>query len=288
MTFGRLEDRFRDSPKINRLAKLLGVRQAEAAGLWANLYTWALVHAIDGDVTNLTDWDLERAAMWEGDPGAFAAAIKSDQVRIHEMRNGRSHLHDWWDFAEGIKKAKAQKKRRDRKLRDSSRSPRVGGVSPTGRHMSAAEEQSRSDQSRAERSRAEQAATPALFPAGSADADPPAVLLLFPATGGVSHWALTEDVVRSLQEGYPGVDVLAEARRALLWVEAHPSRRKTSRGYRAFLTSWLSRAVDNGRVARLEAAGGPRLTDKQRYRLEEAQGALEILRAQDAAMGRAP
>lgn len=53
---------------------------------------------------------------------------------------------------------------------------------------------------------------------------------------------------------------------------------------------------DSSHVARyLEAArggpgvrAGPRLTDKQRHRLEEAQGALEILRAQDAAMGRVP
>jgi hypothetical protein len=45
---------------------------------------------------------------------------------------------------------------------------------------------------------------------------------------------------------YPGVDVMAEARKALAWVNANPTKRKTARGMAKFLLGWMSRQQDRG------------------------------------------
>lgn len=74
-----------------------------------------------------------------------------------------------------------------------------------------------------------------------ADAKPPAVLT-FPTSGVPSMWALTQAQLDKWTQLYPGVDVLAEARRALAWVEANG--RKTARGMPAFLVRWLNRSND--------------------------------------------
>jgi hypothetical protein len=77
----------------------------------------------------------------------------------------------------------------------------------------------------------------------------PAVLS-FPVVGGRGskpEWALTATHVDSLQQAFPGVDVLGECRKAHSWIDANPSRRKTANGMKNFLHGWMSRTNDRGR-----------------------------------------
>lgn len=77
-------------------------------------------------------------------------------------------------------------------------------------------------------------------------------LLEFPTIGkGGDRWGLTSGQLGDLAGCFPGVDILAEARKALAWVWADPKRRKTSSGMPKFLTSWVTRGVNSGNVARL-------------------------------------
>ncbi len=46
---------------------------------------------------------------------------------------------------------------------------------------------------------------------------------------------------------YPGVDVLAECRKAYAWIDAAQNR-KTARGMSAFLVRWLNKAADRPSV----------------------------------------
>lgn len=87
-----------------------------------------------------------------------------------------------------------------------------------------------------------------------------AVLLSFPTVGqGQATWALTRQRVDHWRTLYPDLDVLAAARKALAWIEAKPSRRKTARGMDAFLVNWLNRETDDrGRAAATHDAGGYR------------------------------
>ena len=48
------------------------------------------------------------------------------------------------------------------------------------------------------------------------------------------------------QKTYPAIDVYQELNAMESWLDANPSRRKTARGIKRFINSWLSRAQDRG------------------------------------------
>jgi len=72
-------------------------------------------------------------------------------------------------------------------------------------------------------------------------ASAPAVLT-FPTKGG--DWALTQSHIGKLAEAHPALDVVGECRKALLWIDTNPGRRKTTKGMPAFLARWMGRAAD--------------------------------------------
>jgi uncharacterized protein YdaU (DUF1376 family) len=87
-------------------------------------------------------------------------------------------------------------------------------------------------------------------------------LLIFPTVrgkrSGASEWRFTEAVATELREGFPDLDVLAEARRARAWILAKPDRRKTAGGMMGFLVGWLGRSQNRGgaRIATATASPG--------------------------------
>lgn len=88
------------------------------------------------------------------------------------------------------------------------------------------------------------------YSCGEADKAASSPLVTFPCSGKTSEpreWFLTESHVAEWSEAYPGVDILSESRRALAWVKADLSRRKTAKGMARFLTGWLSRSQNSGR-----------------------------------------
>jgi len=83
-------------------------------------------------------------------------------------------------------------------------------------------------------------------------------ILVFPTVGkGPKQFGLTRSMVDAWSDVWPGIDVLAEAKKALAWVNANPTKRKTASGMPAFLTRWCNRAQDRG-AASGKAAGPPR------------------------------
>lgn len=88
-------------------------------------------------------------------------------------------------------------------------------------------------------------------PAPPPDSPP---LLLAPATP-LGRWLVEtypdvrdpDAFARTQAAANPGVDLLAEARRALAWEVAHPERKKRKHG--AFLSRWFARAQDTGKRA---------------------------------------
>jgi len=73
-----------------------------------------------------------------------------------------------------------------------------------------------------------------------------APLLLFPVAGDKKRptWPLMKNQVTEWESLYPGVDVMAECRKALAYVKAN--RPKTARGMPSFLVGWLNRSNDRG------------------------------------------
>ena len=69
--------------------------------------------------------------------------------------------------------------------------------------------------------------------------EPP--ILTFPVVGKVNEWHLTRSAIYPLKQAFPTSDISAECRKALAWVQANPSKRKTPRGMAAFLYRWIER-----------------------------------------------
>lgn len=73
-------------------------------------------------------------------------------------------------------------------------------------------------------------------------------ILDFPTVGsGPKVWGLTAAKVKEYEGSYPGVDVLAECRKALQWCRDNPTKRKTAKGMPAFLGRWIGKQQDAGR-----------------------------------------
>jgi len=65
-----------------------------------------------------------------------------------------------------------------------------------------------------------------------------------------SDFAVPLAAVAEWEQAYPGVDVMAELRKARAWCVANPKQRKTRVGASKFLNGWLSRAADRPSAAK--------------------------------------
>lgn len=87
----------------------------------------------------------------------------------------------------------------------------------------------------------------------STTTEPPAdAVLTFPTIGQIKTWHLTQEQIESWADAYPGMDVLAEARRALVWVLAN--QKKTAGGMGSFLVRWLNKSANGPRTGGAAAA----------------------------------
>ena len=55
-------------------------------------------------------------------------------------------------------------------------------------------------------------------------------------------WPVTVKFDAILSQAYPEVNLLGEYRKAVAWLAANPSKRKTSRGMKRFLNHWMNSA----------------------------------------------
>jgi len=73
-------------------------------------------------------------------------------------------------------------------------------------------------------------------------------LLEFPVIKGKKSddetWPFCESQRAELQSIFVGVDVLLEARKALLWIRSNPTKRKTPVGMPKFINGWMERATN--------------------------------------------
>lgn len=98
--------------KTVALGRELGVRRAEALGLIATLWLWALEHAQDGQLGHLTDKEVAAAAGWHKSAAPFVEALAT----VRWLDEG-GYLHDWHDYAGRLieqRQTDLDKKRADR------------------------------------------------------------------------------------------------------------------------------------------------------------------------------
>lgn len=86
--------------KLRNLCALLGLPRPHAVGHLECLAYYTATRAIDGDLSNLTDREIELAAEWIGPnckPGAFLGACLEARF-IDRDADGATRVHDWEDW----------------------------------------------------------------------------------------------------------------------------------------------------------------------------------------------
>ena len=88
------------------------------------------------------------------------------------------------------------------------------------------------------------------------------------------EWQAEDADIIQWQKTYPAVDVFLELAKMESWLDANPTKRKTSKGIKRFVNSWLSRAQDKGGSSPIKIDGpkpwidGPK-TIRQRSNLDD-------------------
>lgn len=179
--------------------------------------------------------------------------------RRGSARDGDPVVHDPGDHdpARQIINLRLERTRRDQRayFKKKQESGRKGGLvsaekrrtsssSTTQRHSS---DQIRLDPIRSDTTREEGIGSSESLPR-SEPADETPIVLTFPVVGTRGPvWHLRGGQLDGWRGLYPGVDVYAEAQKALAWLQANPGRRKTFAGMPAFLVNWFNRATNASR-----------------------------------------
>ena len=108
MAWRKLEDTFHSDRKVRKLARELCLPEPHAAGHIVTLWSWALLHAKDGDLSKFDTDDIEYGAKWDGAHGDFLnACVKSRLIDRDDA--GSMLLHNWLErggsYAESQRKA---------------------------------------------------------------------------------------------------------------------------------------------------------------------------------------
>lgn len=220
---------------------------------------WELAYESGEDYLGTSD-DIELSVGWAGERGVLTRALVEAGAPEGEgfietldtpasstvHAEPRFRIHDLWHHAPDY-----VKKRRDRELERRQKqapptkrrrtadngshfTPPSDPLSRDGRTPSPSPSPSPSPQVTSSEPLRDSEPTP-----------PSPTVMEFPTVGtGGASWALTHAQLATWASLYPTIDVPAEARKALAWLDANPGRRKTSRGMPAFLVSWFNRHTD--------------------------------------------
>lgn len=98
-----------DHPKTYALADTLKVEQFAAVGIVVCLWTWAVIHAPDGDLERFPDAAIARACHWHKSAAGLAKALQECG-----FLDGR-RIHDWDEYASALMDAVEVHKEKTRK-----------------------------------------------------------------------------------------------------------------------------------------------------------------------------
>ena len=118
MAYIEVHQSLRDHRKILALAAELDMPEPHVAGHCLYLWLWSLDNAEDG-VLPASERIVERAACWQGMPGAFVTGMVCAGM-LDRDEDGSLHIHDWWEYAGRFIEKRRQNADRMRSARASS------------------------------------------------------------------------------------------------------------------------------------------------------------------------
>ena len=96
----------------------------------------------------------------------------------------------------------------------------------------------------------------------SPQADSPDRRLSLPCEDG-SDFEISDEFVAELNRAYPSVDIQADIAKARAWLAANPDRKKTRKGMKRFVNSWMSRAQEFAESKSAARDSPPKTTGRQ-------------------------
>jgi len=226
--------------KFKLLCRALGLPRPYVRGLLEVL--WDVAHESGNPVLG-NEGAVEAAAEWPGEPGAFFAALRDCRL-IDQRQDGAWEIHDYWHHAPEYVKGRLRKE--EERRRKKAVAATVAGQSRDG-HGNVCDVRATPSPSPSPSPNASPDGEACSEPDGPASEPDDRAVLTFPVVGnGAKEWHLRESKVREYAESHPGVDALAECRKARQWCIDNLTKRKTPRGMPAFLSRWLTNAQDRG------------------------------------------
>ncbi|MFP5236985.1 MAG: hypothetical protein ACLGSD_13870 [Acidobacteriota bacterium] len=230
-----------DHPKFAELMAALEMPKFATLGALEAVWHFTGRFTPQGDIGKYTDAAIEAWAGWNGEPGRLIESLVTcrwiDADPVHRLL-----VHDWDQHAD-----KATKNA----LMRSKRTFCTPGVrTPSVQHTNTNPESSTVyrlpvpvpepvPEPEPKNVCAAASAAPALDRSGE-----PIVL---PLVDG-KEWPVTAQDCVAWGKAYPAVEIDVELLKAREWLISNPRNRKTPRGMRRFLTSWLGRAQDRART----------------------------------------
>lgn len=235
-------------PEVVRLSRILGRSIGEVVGTLIQFWSWAQAHTEDGSFAGLDVADIAAACHV---PPKFLAALVEVSWLVCDHEGVAIPNFDRW-MSRGAKRRLSEtlKKRRQRAAEtDVSRScpDRVPKLSRLHRDTNGTRGEERREELTSAVADVVSSEPPQAAREPPKQQGPPEdALIVFPCVGPLKEWRLTQSHVDQWQSAYPALDITAECRKALAWLSASPSRRKTAKGMPRFLVGWFGRAVDYG------------------------------------------
>lgn len=223
------------------IAERTGLSPQAVAGHLTDLWSFATENTTDGFLRGLNVSALVRAigaedALWRAVVEVGWLVFDDAGMRIPN-----------WEFWLSQSAKKRLKDSRRKKLRRAGRVRVLSAKCPRSVREMSAPKRDKSGTTVQESIRGMNSPKTPSCPEPAEDAAPaiPPVLT-FPTNGtGAKEWHLSAAKLAEYAEAFPGIDVLAECRKALQWIRDNPSKRKTPRGMPAFLGKWLGRAQND-------------------------------------------
>ncbi len=222
--------------KFKRLARRLGIRQYEAAGVLEMLWITTQTNCPRGDIGSLTNEDIAISLDWQGDDDELVTALV-DCGWLDEHPEHRLVVHDWHDHAPRYIKGLVARK--GGFVTEQCTSATYVDNVPPERTSATYVDNVREQQPNLTKPNLTKPKKHAAHVCTEPDkpASEPATsmvvvekpLMTFDCVGKGPHtFAVTQSLVDDYLEDYPSLDVVSELRRAHAWIKADLTRRKTA------------------------------------------------------------
>lgn len=110
----------KEHPKTLQLATTLNIHRAEACGLLANLWAWAVCANVapNGDISMYREARIEKECAWEGEAGEFISALFACGWLDGSFSDDSACIHDWAEYggALAVERERAAERKKNQRL----------------------------------------------------------------------------------------------------------------------------------------------------------------------------